>query len=162
MKNFLVGGLVVLCGVHMGMAQAEDCKQTAMVTGSVSTTNISETIQIGTVQIKLESDKGKPVFDEFGGIVGRIVSADPTTGTSILNHSMFFQDGTRVETQGDVAQVQWPLSTCSFSVVETITNYQGSGEFEGMTGAITATGTVSVPPCINKNTFEISGTVCLK
>ena len=163
MRRQIVGIAFLGFAVVMGSAVADECKETATVSGSVNTTNISDTIQIGTVKLNLESDKnGREVFDEFGGIVGRVIESTPETGTSVLNHSLFFEDGTRVETQGDVAQILYPITACSFAVTETISNYVGSGVFKGATGNIVAEGTVSVPPCKNENSFTLSGTVCIK
>lgn len=152
-----------MLGLAVGNAIADECKKPATVSGKVETINLSETLQLGEIELTLTSGKhGKTVFDETGGVIGRITESNPLTGESYLNHSIIFQGGTRIETEGDYAKIQYPLSACSFAVVETISNYRGSGVFYGATGEIVATGTVSVPPCPNKNEFTLSGTVCMK
>jgi hypothetical protein len=134
------------------------------VVGSIDTINVGQSVQVGTIHLQLISEKkGKVVFEEDGGIIGRVTSIN--TGVypieSTLNHHIVFADGSTIETNGDQAEM-YPTSTCSFSVTETISNLWGTKQFKRASGVITANGTVSFCEGANGNHFDLEGTVCLK
>ena len=81
----------------------------------------------------------------------------------MLDHNIIFTDGSRIETDGDVAQIVGVIDPiCSFHVVETISNFWGTKKFKKASGEITALGTISFCDGENGNHFDLSGTVCLK
>jgi hypothetical protein len=138
-----------------------------IVSGSISTINISETQQFGQIEMQLTNTnkKGKVLFDESGTLIGTITDQtvdDYGRPVSILSHSVTFNDGSTIETVGDEATITGGISECSFVVEEVIGNFWGTQAFKRATGEIRADGSISVPPyCDNQNTFELSGTVCL-
>lgn len=144
-------------------AGGDECKSLTSVYGTVDTVNVSETIQVGTIHLKLINEKGDVKYEEDGAIVGRVTSSDPETGASTLDHHIFFTDGSTIETTDDQAQLIPPFtSPCSFNVVETINNFWGTKEFKRASGNIYANGTISFCEGSNGNHFDLSGTVCLK
>ena len=146
------------------IADDDTCKSPATVSGSIDTINISQTIQVGTIHLQLISEKnGKVVFEEEGGIIGRVTSinTDAYPITSTLNHHAVFADGSTIATNGDQAEM-YPTSECSFNVTEIISNLWGTKVFKRASGEITAMGTVSFCEGANGNTFNLSGRVCLK
>ena len=145
-------------------ASNDQCKENT-VTGTVDTVNVSQTLQVGTIHLQLTSENGKVVFEEDGGLIGRITSQNIETGESTLNHHIIFADGSRIETTGDQAQITGPgpnYPACSFSVTEIISNFWGTKEFKRASGTITAEGYISFCDGQNGNHFDLSGTVCLK
>jgi hypothetical protein len=148
------------------MADDDACRSPATVYGSVDTINVSESLQVGTIHLQLISEKnGKVVFEEDGGIVGRVTSTNTDEFPlirSTLNHHIVFADGSTIETNGDQAEM-YPTSACSFEpVIEIISNLWGTREFKKASGVILANGTVNFCDGTNGNHFELTGTVCLK
>jgi outer membrane lipoprotein SlyB len=171
MKNtFLAGSLAVvtLCSVNaMGASCPKDSRETA-VSGTVSTINISETQQVGSIELTLiKNGDGKVLFDQHGTVVGTITGTDTDEAgrpVTILSHVISFDDGSSIETMGDTATILYPTSEqlCSFVVEEIISNFWGTQIFKRATGTIRADGEISFPPaCANQNQFDLSGTVCL-
>ena len=149
------------------IANDDACKSLTTVSGSVDTINVSQSIQVGTIHLQLISvNNGKVVFEEDGGIVGRVTSQD-TTGGSTLNHHIIFADGSKIETNGDEAQITGVTSgdvvpPCSFEVTEIISDLWGTRDFKKASGMIYAVGTVNFCEGTNGNHFDLQGTVCLK
>ena len=154
-------------------ASNDECKTEVNVAGTIETTNVSQTIQVGTIRLILSDDKDKVVFDKKGGIIGRITSQsqDETTGLpkSTLDHHIIFTDGSRIETNGDIAELKWPPiafdangEPCAFNVTETVSDIWGTKTFKRASGTITATGTISFCEGANGNRFILDGKVCLK
>ena len=138
------------------------------VVGSIATTNVGQSVQVGTIYIKLFSEgddpeSAVPVFEEDGGIVGRIdsINTDVYPITATLNHHIVTTNGGTIDTNGDQAMMT-PLSDCYFQVSEIISNLQGTKEFKKVSGEVFAEGTVSFCEGANGNNFELSGTVCFQ
>jgi hypothetical protein len=139
------------------------------VEGEVKTINISETTQIGSIDILLLDEYDNEAFRETGGLIGNITGGD--FFTTYLSHSAQFGDGSTFVTSDDKAAVtgirkQAENGTyCSFFIHEEITNIvQGSGFFANVnSAAIHADGYISA--CIadgeNENEFELSGELCV-
>ncbi len=149
----------------------DGCKGTeADVSGYVNTTNIYNDgiptgMQAGEVHLILTSKDGNngDLLDKIGGVVGRITSQDNFGRPATLNHNMIFEDGVVIETTGDEVKEfapTYPFDSCSFNMVEEITNIWGTKEFKNASGTITATGTINL--CGESNQFILTGTVCLK
>ena len=144
------------------IADDDSCKSPATVYGSVDTINLTQSIQVGSIHLQLISDNnGKVVFEEDGGIVGRVTSQD-STGGSTLDHHIIFADGSTIETNDDKAQITGVTSPCSFEVKEIISDLWGTRAFKKASGMIYAVGTVNFCEGTNGNHFELTGTVCLK
>lgn len=141
----------------------------ANLSGRVTTINTSPTRQAGQICLTLTNAKGKEVFDQCGAILGNVVSSDPQTGTSIINHTVMFSKNEAFTTQNDVAQITGVTAVndtgvpCGFSVVEKISKVNwSSGIVAAGAVDISARGTVSSCPSNNVNNFTLSGEVCLK
>jgi len=171
--TFLVSSMAILSMTAinaMGAACPNGYTETS-VSGSVSTMNIGpnnqgQQQQVGTIEMQLTktNKSGKVAFDQHGTIFG--IVTDETVGiyggpVSILSHTITFEDDSSIETVGDEAAITSAISQCSFVVAEVISNFWGTQTFKRATGEIRADGSISVPPCDNQNTFELSGTVCL-
>lgn len=168
-RTFLVNTVAIVSMTAVG-AFADECPEgytETAVSGSVSTINISETQQFGSIEMQLTNTnkKGKVLFDESGTLLGTITDQtvdDYGRPVSILSHTINFEDGSTIETVGDEATIVSANSACSFMVEEVISNFWGTQSFKRATGEIRADGNLSVPPyCDNQNTFVLSGTVCL-
>lgn len=162
-KGILYAGVVLISSQSFAAGVCPNNYKETSVSGYVQTANISETLQIGTVQLTLLRLQNQKVeFDQLGAIVGTVTDSSEGGAITYLDHSLFFGNGTKIQTEADVAQIIGINSECSFDVLETITNFTGTKDLQGATGSIIATGTVNFPPCGNQNSFTLSGTVCLK
>jgi len=161
-KNYFTVLIITMTIFTTEVFASDECKLETTVTGTVDTVNVSQSIQVGTIHLQLSNANGEVVFEEDGGVIGRITSQN-TSGGSTLDHNIIFTDGSRIETDGDVAQIVGVNDpACSFSVVETISNFWGTKKFKQSSGEITAIGTISFCDGANGNHFDLSGTVCLK
>ena len=141
----------------------------ASLSGRVTTVNTSPTRQAGQICLTLTDAKGKEVYDQCGAIIGNVVSSDPQTGRSILNHTVMLSKNAAFTTQNDVAQIIGVAAVnqsgvpCAFNVVEKITKVDwSSGIVAAGAVDINARGTISSCPTNNMNNFALSGEVCLK
>ena len=172
-KNLFKLSFIILSISSANSFANPSCTETT-VSGTVTTTNIWSspgilpTVQTGTIHLMLTSDGGEEgnVFNETGGILGRITSQNLNEGTITLNHTVFFSEGNTLESMNDQAQIIAPTDNTytSFYVTETINNFWGTRKFKGASGEIRA-GEDEYPGIINyggENTFELSGTICLK
>ena len=174
MKNIVLASSMAIITMAAGNAMGAACPSgytETSVSGSVSTMNIGENNQgqqqqFGTIEMRLTktNNSGKVAFDQHGTIFGTVT--DETVDmygrpVSILSHTITFEDDSSIETVGDEATITGAISQCSFVVEEVISNFWGTQTFKRATGEIRADGSISVPPCDNQNTFELSGTVCL-
>jgi len=168
MKRTMLSAIAasVLTGAAFGVLAA-GC-ETYAVSGSVETTNVAPLIQTGTINLVLTDANGEEVFNETGGVVGRVESQDLSTGTAILEHQIVFSSGVSLNTNDDVATINFPTSACTVFVTEVISNFGGTGLFRGAQDInITAAGEVYIAPCAdpsiaNQNSFELGGSVCLR
>jgi hypothetical protein len=168
MKKKTVAMSVAILSIAATSVMADTCPQNfreTAVTGTVTTTNISETMQLGSIEMQLTDVKhGKVRFDEHGAIVGRITGQDlddwgrPVT---LLDHTIIFEDGSTIETSGDEATLNgYPDESGHIPVAEIISNFWGTGAFKRASGTIHADGSINVYG--GQNEFVLSGTVCLK
>ncbi len=168
MIKFLVPTITIYFCLTSLPVQAESSKacRKAYVTGTIQTTTINETMQVGTTELLLTDHKGHELFDEQGGIIGRLKSFDPNTGQSILDHSLFFADGSRVETENDVAQAIGLCPDGRLHIIEKISTFAWGSRFfkrayipDG--GGVISEGCVN-PTAGGVNEFNVSGTICIK
>ena len=146
---------------------AETCYDAS---GSVTTENITSTLQMGNISLTL-SDSGSPVFSETGSLVGNITGAD-SFGATLLSHKARFPQGYSFVTSGDKAELAFPYvretledgTPCSFWIHETISNIaKGTRFFKNVkSGEIFADGYISNCPNENENHFELSGQLCVE
>ena len=169
-KNIVLASSMAITAMTAVNAMGASCPSgytETSVSGSISTINISETQQFGSIEMQLTNTNksGKVLFDEGGTLIGTITGQtvdDYGRPVSILSHSIKFNDGSTIETVGDEATITGANSSCSFVVEEFISNFWGTQTFKRATGEIRADGSISFPPyCENQNTFELKGTVCL-
>lgn len=168
MRSKLLTLIAAICIVPAAHASSEsECKDRGTVSGNIVTTNASETLQYGITRLEILR-KGKIYFSDTGVIVGRVVGRQDN-GLPILAHTIYFSDGTRVETEGDRVKQFTPTgkfengAPCEFYAVEQITNAEGSGRLKKLEDEghnIEATGTVSFCSDNNRNKFELQGSVC--
>jgi hypothetical protein len=138
------------------------------VTGRVTTVNISETKQVGQICATMTTADGREVFDDCGALVGKIVSVDPNTGTTMVIDTAVFELMEAFRTGQHAPQVLGVVETdadgnpCAMSVREHITNLQwGTGIFANATLDVFADGIVSFCPGKNLNTYQLSGQACV-
>ncbi|MCK5354211.1 MAG: hypothetical protein KAJ63_03770 [Methyloprofundus sp.] len=146
-----------------------------MVSGSVTTENVTSTLQIGNISLMLGTDD--EVFSETGSLVGNITGADGF-GTTLLSHVARFSKGNSFNTSNDEAVLAFPESNgfspvrlydeegnpCSFYIHETISSIpHGTRFFRNVTSVeIFADGYVSRCPGENENYFDLSGELCVE
>lgn len=164
MKKTVIASSMAILTTTAVTAMGADCPQgytKTKVEGSVTTMNVSDIHQMGVIDMQLTNTNksGKVLFQETGTITGEVTKREGPV--SILSHKIDFNDGSTIETVGDVATINYPTSYCSFAVGEVISNFWGTQTFKRATGEIHADGEISFPDCGNENHFELSGTVCL-
>ncbi len=176
MKNQFIAISVLMASIgaaNMASAACDAAFQEASVSGTVDTLNVSQSLQVGTIDMRLTSvKKDKVLFDQRGAIVGQVVGMVPGEGplTVFLDHDITFANGVEIETSGDTATVYGdPTTQLDVPVMEVIDNFWGSKIFRKATGEIVAQGTLNIlqgyTPAgdpILRNEFELSGTLCLK
>ena len=168
MKKTLLAITLPLFVTWSSICVSETCYT---VEGKVKTVNVSETTQIGSIDILLLDEYGNEAFRETGGLIGNITGRGGFL-TTYLSHSAEFSDKSTFVTSDDKAAVTGPrkqaengTTYCSFFIHEEITNIvQGSGFFANVnSAAIHADGYISA--CIadgeNENEFELTGELCV-
>ena len=147
-----------------GNAFADTCFDVA---GTVSTTNVSELVQQGTIALELSPvGSNATPFHETGTLQGTITGVEDF-GVVVLSHTASFSKGGSFITIGDRAQILGVRAfdgsdPCSYYVLETITQIaQGAKFFNDTTETeIVANGHISSCPGENANYFELSGSLC--
>ena len=170
MKNAIFSTVVIstcLALTNPAAAQCDKNFQEVSVQGAVTTQVISEQMQVGTIDLRLESIKtNKVLFDQRGAVVGRITAINPNVFPveALLDHDITFDDGVALETTDDTAAIYGdPSSSWYVSVEETISNFSGTKNFRKATGEIKATGFLNVPKGDGLyNEFTLSGSLCIK
>lgn len=137
-----------LCLVSTASADEESRPFTA----TVSTQSISPTVQVGTIELQIGHKKPNTC-----SIVGQIVGQDPATGALKLQHQVTCAHGTF--SSSDTAVTTGMIDQCTLTVVEQNRIVSGTGNFKGVTGSGTATGTINV--CTGQNSFSLSGTLSM-
>ena len=149
---------------------AETCYEAG---GSVTTENVTSTLQIGNIILTL-SDEGNEVFGETGSLVGNITGADGY-GSTLLSHKARFPKGDSFVTNDDTAVPDFQYGNpvravdgngtpCSFYIRETISDIaKGTRLFKNVTFVeVFAVGYISNCPGDNENHFELSGELCVE
>jgi len=150
---------------------AETCYEAS---GSVTTENVTSTLQIGNISLTLSDDEGNVVFGENGSLVGNITGADGMF-TTLLSHKARFPQGDSFVTNDDTAvpDVQYgnPVRAvdgnevaCSYWIRETISDIaKGTRFFKDATSVeVFAVGYISNCPDENENSFILSGELCVQ
>jgi hypothetical protein len=148
---------------------AETCYEAS---GSVTTENITSTLQMGNISLTLSGD-GSPVFSETGSLVGNITGAEGMF-TTLLSHKARFPQGDSFVTNDDTAVPDFQYGNpvrryengvaCSYWISETISDIaKGTRLFKDVTSVeVFADGYVSNCPGENENYFDLSGTLCVE
>lgn len=156
---------------HSITSFAETCYEAG---GSVSTENVTSTLQIGNINLELNDESG-PVFNETGSLVGNITGSDGYF-TTFLSHKARFTQGDSFVTNDDTAMPDFQYggnpvravdgygNACSFWITETISDIaKGSRFFKNVTSVnVTAEGYTSNCPGENANYFSLSGSLCVE
>ena len=165
-KKLLPVSMAILAMTTTG-AFAQNCakeQHEAVVSGTVTTQSVSETMQVGTISMQMTTvEKGKVVFDETGALIGQITGQSMDEfgrPVSFLNHVIVFEDGSTIETNGDVATLVDDYNQCDPRVEEVISDFWGTKTFKKSTGTINADGRINF--CTGENQFELSGTISIK
>ncbi len=149
----------------------ETCNKVGKISGKIRTTNLSDTVQTGSIWITIKLNR-VPFFIRRGRVIGRILEQGVDTNSgqpyAILNHNIFFGFNTVLATNRDLALLT-PTRfhngvPCAFDVVEEITDTVGNnllGALSNNAGSMVAKGSISYCPGSNRNSFELSGEVCL-
>jgi len=165
-KKIILAIILPLFATWSSICASDTCYT---VEGEVKTVNISQTTQIGSINILLLDEYDNEAYRETGGLVGNITRGD--FFTTYLSHSAQLSDGGMFVTSDDEAVATGIRkhaengTPCSFFMHEKITNIvQGSGFFANVTNAeIHADGYISA--CIadgeNENEFELTGQLCV-
>ncbi len=149
----------------------ETCNKVGTISGKIRTTNLSDTVQTGSIWITIRL-KGVPFFIRRGQVIGRTLEQGIDTNTgqpyAIVNHNIFFGFNTVLATNRDLALLTPTRFNngvpCAFDVVEEITDTVGNnllGALSDKASKIVAKGYISYCPGSNRNSFELSGEVCL-
>ena len=164
--------MVLLVGAAMlgssTWSLAETCYQAG---GTVSTENITSTMQLGSIQLTLTLD-GNTMFSETGSLAGNITGTEGV-GISVLSHRAKFPKGYKFVTRADKAGLVSPYvrriladgtTPCSFWIHETISEISvGTKLFRNITSIdISADGYTSNCPEENANQFKLSGLICVE
>jgi len=179
-----IATIIMICSVTTASAELDCDNEKVEVSGTVTTENVTPTLQIGNIRVILDTD-GEELFSETGSLVGNITGTDGYN-TTLLSHVARFPKGNSFNTSNDEAKLAFPESNeyspvrlfnetgnllvdeegkpCSFYIEETISNIErGTGVFRNVTSAeIFANGYISNCPNENKNYFELSGTFCME
>jgi hypothetical protein len=165
-KTFLASSMAILTMTAIN-AMGADCPNgytETDVQGEIFTQSISQIDQFGSINMTLTNTnkKGKVLFSESGTLEGLITDQLVVGGVPVsttLSHSIIFNDGSTIETEGDEARIVGGDGFCTVFVEEVISNVWGTQTFKRVTGEIVATGSLNV--CTYTNEFTLSGTVCL-
>lgn len=158
-------GLVLLAFPMISHAD-RDCERRGEISGYVETVNLNEQLQYGIAAIHLEK-RGKTFFEGEGVVIGQVVGSYIKEGypepLPLLNHTIYFPNGTKLRTFGDKVESLIPTGVCTFDAVEKITTAKGTKKLRKLEDdghQILAIGTVSYCPDDPRNSFKLEGTVC--
>ena len=172
MKSKVVAITLLASTTMIGYSSTSFAETCYEASGSVTTENVTSTLQIGNISLTL-SDKGNVVFDETGSLGGNITGADGFF-TTFLSHKARFPQGDSFVTNDDTAvpdfQYGNPVRTvvdgvaCSYWIKETISDIaKGTRLFKNVTSVnVIAVGYISNCPSENENHFELSGPLCVE
>ena len=169
MKSKVIGIALLAATTSIGYSATSFAEMCYTVGGSLTTENVTPSLQMGNISLTLSDDSGEEVFSETGSLVGNITGTDEW-GKTFLYHKARFPQGDSFRTEGDVATITEFLDfdeqgmPCAFGIIEKITDIpKGTNFFKNVTNVdVTATGTVSNCPGLNENFFELSGELCVK
>jgi hypothetical protein len=172
-----VAAIALLASTTMSGYSINALAQTCYdASGSVSTENVTPTLQIGNVSLELnDQDDGSRVFIENGSLVGHITGSDGYF-TTFLSHKARFPQGNSFVTNDDTAVPDFQYAgnpvraldgngePCSFWIIETISDIaKGTRFFKNVTSVnVIAEGYISSCPGENQNYFELSGELCVE
>ncbi len=160
-SGYFIGLLVGLLALTLGHAAAADgCDRTGQVSGWIKTTSLTPLLQYGTTEVTITAKNGKTLYSNQGVIIGQV---DPSDNTR-LDHSVFFADGTRLETTGDRVISFVPVSDCLIEVTELITDVWANRKLKRLSNdrhEVYAKGTLDFCGPVSENKLELSGIVCI-
>jgi hypothetical protein len=172
MKSRSIASAFLACSLlsgYSGISLAESCYS---VEGDTNTRNITPTLQIGDISLRLSDESGIEVLNESGPLIGNITGSEGI-GTVLLSHRASFPFGDIFVTKNDKAVLAAPyvraalpdgVTACSFFMKETISEIaNGKGLFSNVISVnILAEGYISNCPDENRNEFTLSGNICVE
>lgn len=170
-KLYLFASFISALIVTQPIMADETCNKVGNVRGSIRSVNLSDKIQTGTVTLAIHVNH-RPYYFNKGRIIGRTVAQgiDSNTGQpyAIMEHNMFFGWQTILATSNDQALLV-PTRfengvPCAFNVTEKVTEAIGTNRLRSLSNdkhAVIAKGSISFCSDNNRNSFKLSGTVCL-
>jgi hypothetical protein len=174
MKSKMIAVALLTSSTVFGYSASSIAESCYEASGSVTTENITPTLQIGNMSLAL-SDASGVVFSETGSLVGTITGSDGYF-TTFLSHTARFPQGDSFVTSDDAAAPDFQYggnpvravdgtgSACSYWIRENISDIaKGTRLFKNVTSVdVIAAGYISSCPGENKNTFDLSGTLCVE
>ncbi len=162
--------LTALIVTQLTMA-ADSCNKVGQVSGQIHTVNLNDKVQTGSIMLMIKVNH-RPYYFNKGRIIGRTVAQgiDSNTGQpyAIMEHNMFFGWQTVLATSNDQAMLTptafFNGAPCAFNVTEKITEAIGTDRLRALSNdmhQVTAQGSISFCPGNNRNSLQLSGTVCL-
>jgi len=157
MKSKIVAVTLLASTAIIGYSNTSFAEACYEAGGTVTTENITSTLQMGNIILTLRKSNGATVFKRTGSLVGNITGTNGI-GSTLLSHTAKFSNGkgNMFVTNGDEAVLAPPYvrdtlddgSPCSFWIHETISNIaSGTGFFKKVTFVeIFANGYISNPP----------------
>lgn len=172
MKKLYLFATLIASLIVTQISLADDtCNKVGQVSGQIHTVNLSDKIQSGTITLMIKVGH-RPYYINKGRIIGRTVNQglDSNTGQpyAIMDHDMFFGWQTILATSNDQALLT-PTRfqngvPCAFNVAEKMTAAIGTNRLRSLSNnmhGVIANGSISFCSDNNRNTFNLSGTVCL-
>lgn len=164
----LIGSILLSYNFSYAYARGKDCKLVDLE-ATLSTTNISTNLQVGSMDLRVSRVKGqhsKTLFDQIGGVIGRTVFSDTEAGFYLFNHRVVFEKGSSLQTESDQAQVVGLCDDGRFKVFESLNTIAWGNKFFRRAyipedQGLLAEGCVD-PSLGGANDFSITGKICLK
>ena len=170
MKLKAVAVVLFASTITIGYSSASLAEACYAVGGTVTTENVTSTLQMGSIYLTLNEGSDE-VFSETGSLVGNITGAD-SYGATLLSHKGRFPKGDSFVTKADKAVLAYPYirntladgTPCSFWIHETVSSIEiGTNLFKNVTSVeMFAEGYISNCPEENRNNFVLSGELCVE
>ncbi len=165
----LVSSILLTCNFSYGYASGQDC-ELVDVNATLQTIIVSPRLQLGTIDLTVisadEINNSVALFEQSGGLIGRIIFSDTEAGFSLLNHKIVFEKGSSLHTENDQAQVVGLCDDGRLHVIESIKTIAWGNKFfkraylaEG--DELVADGCLD-PSLGGTSNFSMTGQICLK
>lgn len=167
MKKIILFSSVLFLSTPPAQAELDFkvCQKSYSVSGNVHTRIISPALQVGEAQMTITDTAGTKIFEQTGGIIGKVNFLDQSKGTTNLDHYLVFNEGSVIQTHGDQGQI---IGACEDGRPKThlmihtfaATSQVFKGAYVPSDNGLMAEGCLEMQPG-GKNDFTLSGTICL-